>query len=75
MTRQLAPALLATLGGPVERPRYDPAALAEGVVHLGLGAFHRAHQAAYLDDIAAHGDARWGVVGVSLRSTSVYSPS
>ena len=58
-------------GRAVERPRYDRAALAEGVVHLGLGAFHRAHQAAYLDEIAARGDMRWGVVGVSLRSPAV----
>ena len=71
MIQQLSPALLARLGGSVERPRYDPAALAEGVVHLGLGAFHRAHQAVYLDEIAARGDARWGVVGVSLRSPAV----
>ena len=71
MTERLSPALLPKLGAAVERPRYDRATLAEGVVHLGLGAFHRAHQAAYLDEIAARGDLRWGVVGVSLRSPAV----
>jgi fructuronate reductase len=42
-----------------------------GIVHLGLGAFHRAHQAVYTDDAMAAGDSGWGIVGVSLRSPSV----
>jgi fructuronate reductase len=71
VTERLAPALLAKVDKAVERPRYAREKLAEGVVHLGLGAFHRAHQAAYLDEIAARGDLRWGVVGVSLRSPAV----
>ena len=71
MTERLSPALLAKLDASVEQPRYAREDLAEGVVHLGLGAFHRAHQAAYLDEIAARGDMRWGVVGVSLRSPAV----
>jgi fructuronate reductase len=71
VTHRLAPALLATVDKAIERPRYARDELAEGVVHLGLGAFHRAHQAAYLDEIAARGDLRWGVVGVSLRSPAV----
>jgi fructuronate reductase len=41
------------------------------VVHLGIGAFHRAHQAVVFDDLARNGDLRWGVRGVSLRSTGV----
>jgi fructuronate reductase len=63
--------LLSSLDGRIAPPRYDRTTLAEGVVHLGLGAFHRAHQAAYLDAIAAQDDLRWGIVGVSLRSPSV----
>ncbi len=40
-----------------------------GVVHLGFGAFHRAHQAVYLDDyIQASSDTRWGIAAVNLRS-------
>ena len=35
-----------------ERPPYDPAKVGVGVVHFGPGAFHRAHQAAYLDALA-----------------------
>ena len=49
-------------------PAYDNAALLPGIVHLGLGAFHRAHQAVYTDTVLAQGDLRWGIVGVSLRS-------
>ena len=71
MTERLAPALLPKLDASVARPRVARANLAEGVVHLGLGAFVRAHLAAYLDEVAARGDWRWGIVGVSLRSPAV----
>lgn len=54
----------------VQRPAYDPRALAIGVVHFGPGAFHRAHQAAYLDTLASR-DPRWGVCAVSLQSPGV----
>ncbi|SDR28258.1 mannitol dehydrogenase family protein [Thermostaphylospora chromogena] len=53
----------------VRTPAIDPAELSVGIVHLGLGGFHRAHQAIYLEDAAeATGDTRWGVCGVSQRS-------
>lgn len=53
---------------PVEvRPRQDPAGLRIGIVHLGVGAFHRAHQAVFTEDA---GDG-WGVCGVSQRSRTV----
>jgi fructuronate reductase len=51
----------------VSVPAYDRQALAPGIVHLGLGAFHRAHQAVYTDTVLAAGDTRWGIVGISLR--------
>ena len=60
---------LATLGAlpdDVARPAYDPAATTAGIVHLGVGAFHRAHQAVALDDILA-ADPQWAIVGASLR--------
>lgn len=58
--------------GKVRVPAIDPAALGVGVVHLGLGNFHRAHQAIYLEDAAeATGDTRWGVCGVSQRSDDI----
>ena len=52
----------------VARPGYDRATLGRGIVHLGLGAFHRAHQAAYTDAVLAAGDRRWGITAASLRS-------
>lgn len=55
----------------VRRWRYDRSALTVGIVHLGIGAFHRAHQAEFTEDAieAAGGD--WGILGVSLRSPAV----
>jgi D-arabinitol 4-dehydrogenase len=47
---------------------YDRATCDVGVVHLGFGAFHRAHQAVYLDDyMEKSGDLRWGIAAVNLR--------
>lgn len=51
-------------------PSY-PRTSAAGVVHLGLGAFHRAHQALVFDTLLQRGDARWGVLGVAMRSTEL----
>jgi fructuronate reductase len=42
-----------------------------GIVHLGIGAFHRAHQAIYTDDAIAAKGGDWGICGVSLRSADV----
>ena len=49
-------------------PAYARAGLSPGVVHLGLGAFHRAHQALVFDQLLAKGDARWGIFGVAMRN-------
>ncbi|WP_438752973.1 mannitol dehydrogenase family protein [Pararhizobium sp. O133] len=49
------------------KPAYDLAGLTVGIVHLGIGAFHRAHQAVFTDEVLA-GDPSWGICGVSLRS-------
>lgn len=49
---------------------YDRASCDVGVVHLGFGAFHRAHQAVYIDDyMAQSGDLRWGIAAINLRPT------
>ncbi len=49
---------------------YDRSACEVGVVHLGFGAFHRAHQAVYLDDyMELSGDVRWGIAAVNLRES------
>ena len=48
---------------------YDKAECQTGIVHIGYGAFHRAHQAAYIDDyMEKTGDLRWGIVAVNLRN-------
>jgi mannitol 2-dehydrogenase len=53
----------------IDVPTYDRSALSRGVVHIGAGNFHRAHQAVYFDDLARSGiSKRWGVTGVSLHS-------
>jgi fructuronate reductase len=67
MTR-LSLQALAALPAAVARPRYDIASLRVGIVHLGLGAFHRAHQAVYVDDRLAAGETDWAICGASLRS-------
>ena len=69
--RRLSAATLADLPVDVARPAYAREDVVSGVVHLGIGAFHRAHQAALFEAALAAGDRRWGVVGVSLRSGEV----
>ena len=56
----------------IDVPTYDRSTLQRGVVHIGAGNFHRAHQAVYFDDLACSGISnQWGVTGVSLRSRDV----
>jgi fructuronate reductase len=50
------------------RPRQVPASV--GIVHLGIGAFHRAHQAVYTEDAGDSGG-RWGICGITQRSAAV----
>ena len=42
-----------------------------GIVHIGIGAFHRAHQAVYTDAAMAAKGGDWHIIGVSLRSTDI----
>jgi fructuronate reductase len=55
----------------VRRPAYDRSTQRSGIVHFGIGAFHRAHQAVYTDDAMAAGDRDWAISGVSLRAPDV----
>ena len=56
----------------IDVPTYDRSTLQRGVVHIGAGNFHRAHQAVYFDDLACSGISnQWGVTGISLRSRDV----
>jgi fructuronate reductase/mannitol 2-dehydrogenase len=60
---------LHALPGSVSVPTYERSRLGSGIVHIGVGGFHRAHQAVYLDDLARRGLADgWGITGVGLRS-------
>jgi mannitol 2-dehydrogenase len=53
----------------VKAPSYDRAALRPGIVHIGVGGFHRSHQAAYLDRLARAGvSTAWGITGMGVRS-------
>lgn len=54
----------------VGRPGYDRARLEPGILHIGLGAFHRAHQAIYTDAALASDFGPWGIEAVSLRSSA-----
>ncbi len=71
MIRRLHTGTLQELAADVSTPTYDRENLGAGIVHLGLGAFHRAHQAVYTDEAIAQGGGDWGIVGVSLRSDTV----
>ena len=62
---------LTTLPAIVARPAYDPSSIDVGIVHLGIGAFHRAQTAVYSDDALALEPGPWGICGVSLRSADV----
>jgi mannitol 2-dehydrogenase len=69
MTRTV-PLSLATLDQlpiGVGKPHYRRDAITPGIVHFGVGNFHRSHQAVYLDDLMNRGEARnWGVVGAGV---------
>ncbi|RWL43542.1 MAG: mannitol dehydrogenase family protein [Mesorhizobium sp.] len=68
MNGRLSNVTIAKLPAEVLVPRYARNSVTPGIVHLGVGAFHRAHQAAYVDACLADGESNWGIVGVSLRS-------
>ncbi len=64
---QLRNGTLTNLPAAVARPGYDRARASVGIVHIGVGGFHRAHQAVYLDDLMARGEAmQWGLCGIGL---------
>ena len=68
---RLSRTTLPNLPSSIARPAYDRQACGVGIVHLGIGAFHRAHQAIYTDDALAAAPGNWGICGVSLRSPAV----
>ena len=64
----LSDAMLNDLPETIARPTYDRAALSPGIVHVGLGNFHRAHQAWYLHRLFQRGlDRDWAIIGAGVR--------
>ncbi len=55
----------------VKLPGYQPEKHVVGIVHIGIGAFHRGHMAVYTDDVMANEGGNWRITGVSLRSPGV----
>lgn len=62
---------LASVPKEVQTPGYDRAACGVGIVHLGLGAFHRAHQALCTEIAMAAGGGDWQIIGVSMRNEQI----
>src|SRR5260370_32135324 len=67
MTTQLNAANLNLLDPKIQVPKYDRQKVGQSIMHVGLGGFHRAHQALYMDDLLHQGgDSQWGYCGVGL---------
>lgn len=67
---RLTETALAGLPAAIRRPAYDRAAAGIGIVHIGPGAFHRAHQASYIDALLERGG-DWALSAISLNSRDV----
>jgi fructuronate reductase len=65
--RRLSRATLDEASPSVRRPAYDIDALRVGHMHIGVGAFHRCHQAEFIDDMLEARFGPWGVIGVNLQ--------
>src|SRR5690625_1857073 len=64
---QLNSTSLANIAADIPRPIYDRRQVTTGIVHFGVGGFHRAHQAMYLDTLMNRGQALdWGICGVGV---------
>ena len=72
MSVKLSAATLGQMPKGVAVPGYNRANLSPGIVHIGVGNFHRAHQAVYLDDLFASGrDHDWAIVGAGVREYDI----
>ena len=71
MNNSLRYATLDQLPASVQRPAYDPKSRAVGIVHMGIGNFHRAHQAVFIDDLLGKTQGDWRITAVSLRSPAM----
>lgn len=64
---RLGPSSLGRLPQAMRRPAYDRSKLKPGMVHIGVGAFHRCHQAEYTEDLLEARFGPWGSVGINIR--------
>jgi fructuronate reductase len=71
VTARLNASSLIKFPAAVRIPDYDYSHAGIGIVHLGLGAFHRAHQAVYTEDAMRVAGGNWGIVGVAMRHSAV----
>jgi mannitol 2-dehydrogenase len=72
MATTLNTANLSRLDPKIQVPKYDRQKVSPGIMHIGVGGFHRAHQALYMDDLFQQGgDPRWGYCGVGLLQPDV----
>src|SRR5271157_692878 len=72
MSVKLSSAALGQLPAGVGKPNYKRSDLSAGIVHIGVGNFHRAHQAVYLDDLFNTGvDRDWAIIGAGVREPDV----
>ncbi len=66
MPTKLSHSTLHNLPADVQVPVYDRAKIVPRMVHVGVGGFHRAHQAVYTDDLLGAGNSNWGYCGIGL---------
>jgi mannitol 2-dehydrogenase len=72
MTVKLSASALPRLPREISRPNYDRSALKAGIIHFGVGNFHRAHQAVYMDDLFVAGlDRDWAIIGAGVRDADI----
>ncbi len=63
---RLSEKTLGAINASVRRPGYDRSLVGTGIVHVGVGGFHRAHQAVYADELLAGRDREWGICGAGI---------
>ena len=68
MTIKLSAQNLDAISASAATPSYDRSTLSAGIVHFGVGNFHRAHQAVYLDDLCQRGLTDWSITGSGVLS-------
>jgi fructuronate reductase len=68
---RLRQSALSSLAAAIRRPQYDRERLTIGLAHIGVGAFHRCHQAEFTDDMIEKRFGPWGIVGINLGSSVV----